>query len=44
VLGVSELIRPDILRTLGAIAKTPDDQATIAEAMGELGYAEPASA
>jgi MoxR-like ATPase len=44
VLGVSELIRTDILRTLGAVAKTPDDRDTIAEALDELGYAQPASA
>jgi MoxR-like ATPase len=44
VLGVSELIRPDIVRTLGAIAKTPDDRSTITDALDELGYAQPASA
>jgi MoxR-like ATPase len=44
VLGVSELIRPDIIRTLGAIAKTPDDRTTITTALDELGYAEPATA
>jgi MoxR-like ATPase len=44
VLGVSELIRADILRTLGAVAKTPDDRDTITDALDELGYAQPASA
>jgi MoxR-like ATPase len=44
VLGVSELIRTDILRTLGAVAKTPDDRDTITDALDELGYVQPASA
>ncbi|MDX6230518.1 MAG: hypothetical protein QOI76_3908 [Frankiales bacterium] len=44
VLGVSELIRADILRTLGAVAKTPDDRDTVTDALDELGYAHPASA
>jgi MoxR-like ATPase len=44
VLGVSELIRADILRTLGAVAKTPDDRDTVTDALDELGYAQPASA
>ncbi len=39
VLGVSELMRPDIVATLGAIAKTPDDRGTIIESLDELGYA-----
>jgi MoxR-like ATPase len=44
ILGVSELVRADIVRTLGAIAKTPDDRTAIIEALDELGYAEPESA
>jgi MoxR-like ATPase len=36
-LGVAELSRPDVIRTLGAIAKTPDDQATITDALADLG-------
>jgi MoxR-like ATPase len=43
-LGVSELVRDDIVRTLSAIAKTPDDRDTITGALGEMGYAHPASA
>jgi len=39
VLGVSELVREDIVRTLGAIAKTPDDRAAIADGLDDLGYA-----
>jgi len=40
-LGATELVRPDIIRTLGAIAKTPDDRSTIVESLAQLGYAEP---
>jgi MoxR-like ATPase len=36
-LGATELARPDVILTLGAIAKTPDDKATIIEALDELG-------
>jgi MoxR-like ATPase len=43
-LGVTELIRPDMIRTLGAIAKTPDDRATIVSVLDDLGFGEPASA
>ena len=39
VLGVSELVRDDIVRTLGAIAKTPDDRAAIVDGLDDLGYA-----
>jgi MoxR-like ATPase len=39
VLGASELVRADILSTLGAIAKTPDDRDSIADALGDLGFA-----
>ncbi len=42
-LGVSELVRDEIIRTLSAIAKTPDDRTMITGALDELGYAEPAS-
>ncbi|MFD5780761.1 AAA family ATPase [Streptomyces sp. NPDC126933] len=44
VLGASELVRADIVRTLSALAKSPDDHTTIVDALDELGYAEPASA
>jgi MoxR-like ATPase len=43
-LGVTELIRPDIIRTLGAIAKTPDDRTTIVSVLDDLGLGQPASA
>jgi MoxR-like ATPase len=43
-LGVSELQRGDIVRTLSAVAKTPDDRTTITESLDELGYPSPASA
>jgi MoxR-like ATPase len=43
-LRASELVRPDIVRTLSAIAKSPDDHTTITDALDELGYSEPASA
>jgi MoxR-like ATPase len=43
-LGVTELVRPDVIRTLGAIAKTPDDRTTIIAALDDLGLAHPASA
>ena len=43
-LGVSELVRADIVRTLGALAKTPDDRTSIIDALDGLGYAQPASA
>ena len=42
-LGVSELVRDDIVRTLSAIAKTPDDRTTIIEGLDELGYAQSGS-
>jgi hypothetical protein len=31
-------MRDDIVRTLSAIAKTPDDRTTISGALDELGY------
>jgi MoxR-like ATPase len=40
VLGAAELARPDILLTLGAIAKTPDDRDAVAGELDALGYAE----
>jgi MoxR-like ATPase len=39
VLGVSELVRADIVRTLSTIAKTPDDRDTITAGLDGLGYA-----
>ena len=42
VLGAGELVRNDVLRTLSTIAKTPDDRDTIATALDDLGYDEPA--
>ncbi len=35
-LGVTELIREDVVRTLSTIAKTPDDRGTITGALEEL--------
>lgn len=37
-LGVSELSRAEVLRTLGTIAKTREDLLTIEAALGELGF------
>jgi hypothetical protein len=37
-LGVARLTRGDLLRTLTAIAKTPDDRDAIAAALPDLGY------
>jgi hypothetical protein len=37
-------VRPDVIRTLGAITKTPDDRTTIIAALDDLGLAHPASA
>ena len=42
-LGVAELVRVDVIRTLGTIAKTPDDRHTITGALDELGLAEASS-
>jgi len=36
VLGVTELVREDVIRTLGAIAKTPDDRDTVIGALDAL--------
>jgi MoxR-like ATPase len=40
LLGASELARADILLTLGAITKTPDDRDTVAGELDALGYEE----
>lgn len=42
VLGASSLVRSDIVRTLGAIIKTPDDRESVLAALGAMGYDEPA--
>nr|WP_240969023.1 MoxR family ATPase [Streptomyces sp. HNM0575] len=44
VLKVSELLRADIVSTLGALAKSPDDRTAITDALDELGHPESASA
>ena len=44
ILGATELVRGDILRTLVSIAKTPDDRITVTEALDGLGYGQPATA
>ena len=41
-LGVAELVRDDVVRSLAALAKTPDDRRAIVTALPELGF--PASA
>jgi MoxR-like ATPase len=38
-LGVDRLVRRDVIRTLGAIAKTPDDRDSIVAALDALGAA-----
>jgi MoxR-like ATPase len=38
VLGIGDLVRDDIVRTLSTIAKTADDRDTITAALDELGY------
>jgi MoxR-like ATPase len=40
LLGASELARADIMLTLGAITKTPDDRDTVTGELGALGYEE----
>lgn len=42
-LGVSELVRDDIVRTLSALTKTPDDHDTVVSALTGLGYGPPGS-
>ncbi len=43
-LGVHELVRHDLVRTLGAVVKTPDDLRMVVEALDELGAGDAASA
>ena len=38
VLGASSLVRSDIIRTLGAIVKTPDDRDIVIAALGSMGF------
>ncbi|WP_017589050.1 AAA family ATPase [Nocardiopsis ganjiahuensis] len=40
-LGVTELVRDDIVRTLSALAKTPDDHETVVSALNDLGHGPP---
>jgi MoxR-like ATPase len=42
-LGIAELVRDGVVRTLSTIAKTPDDRDTITAALDELGYARAAA-
>jgi MoxR-like ATPase len=37
-LGVAELVRDDVVRSLAALAKTPDDRHAIVDALPELGF------
>ena len=39
-LGVTELERHDVVRTLGAVVKTPDDRDLVLGALDELGIEE----
>ena len=41
-LGVSELARREVVLTLGAVAKSPDDRQTLADALDDLTREEPA--
>jgi MoxR-like ATPase len=41
-LRATELVRPDILRTLSAVAKSADDRSAVTGALDSLGYPEPA--
>ncbi len=43
-LGATELMRGTIVRTLGCIAKTPDDRDAVVGALSAFGYPEPSSA
>jgi len=43
-LGAAALVRPEVVRTLSAIAKTPDDRTAIADAFDDLLRAENLSA
>ena len=38
VLGVTELVRDDVVATLGALAKTPDDRDLVTEAAGSYAF------
>jgi MoxR-like ATPase len=38
VLGVTDLVREDVVTTLGAIAKTPDDRDVVTEALGSYAF------
>ena len=40
ILGAADLVRPEVIRTLSAIAKTPDDRTAITGAFGDLLRAE----
>ncbi|WP_017583817.1 AAA family ATPase [Nocardiopsis valliformis] len=42
-LGVTELVRDDIVRTLSALTKTPDDHETVVTALNDLGHGPPGS-
>ena len=42
-LNVGELVRDDVVRTLSALAKTPDDHDTVVDALSDLGYGPPGS-
>ena len=44
VLGVTELVRDDIVRTLGSIAKTPDDWVAVEQSLDEWGMRKEAHA
>ena len=39
-LGVTDLERHDVIRTLGAVVKTPDDRDLVVAALDELGIEE----
>ncbi len=41
-LGTADLVRADVVRTLGAVVKTPDDLETVREALDDLGFREAA--
>jgi MoxR-like ATPase len=42
VLGATELVREDIVASLGSIAKTPDDRDTMRAALDDPGFLQPA--
>ena len=44
VLGVTELVRDDVVRTLGSIAKTPDDWIAVEQSLDEWGMRKEAHA